>query len=119
MNSIINTIICGDCLEIMKDWPDNCVDLVFCSPPYENARTYNIDFNLKGQDWVNWALPRFVECVRVCKGLACWVVEGKTKQFRWSATPILLMTDLHRMGVSLRKPPIFKRIGIPGSGGPD
>jgi DNA modification methylase len=29
------------------------------------------------------------------------------------------MADLHRAGVKLRKPPIFKRVGIPGSGGPD
>ncbi len=34
MNLPINQIICGDCLEVMKDWPDNCVDLVFTSPPY-------------------------------------------------------------------------------------
>ncbi len=30
----INTIICGDCLEVMKDWPDGCVDLVLTDPPY-------------------------------------------------------------------------------------
>ena len=29
-----NAIICGDCLEVMKDWPDNCVDLVLTDPPY-------------------------------------------------------------------------------------
>jgi hypothetical protein len=29
------------------------------------------------------------------------------------------MADLHRAGVRLRKPPVFNRIGIPGSGGPD
>ena len=29
-----NTIICGDCLEVMRDWPDNCVDLVLTDPPY-------------------------------------------------------------------------------------
>ena len=29
-----NTIICGDCLEVMKDWPDGCVDLVLTDPPY-------------------------------------------------------------------------------------
>jgi len=114
-----NKIICGDCLEVMKDWPDNCVDLVFCSPPYEDARLYDIDFKIKGQDWVDWALCRFMECVRVCRGLVCWVVEGKTRQFRWSATPILLMADLHRSGINLRKPPAFHRSGIPGSGGPD
>ena len=31
---IDNTIICGDCLEVMKDWPDGCVDLVLTDPPY-------------------------------------------------------------------------------------
>jgi len=30
----VNQIICGDCLEVMKDWPDNCVDLVLTDPPY-------------------------------------------------------------------------------------
>lgn len=29
------------------------------------------------------------------------------------------MADLHRAGVKLRKPPVFCRVGIPGSGGPD
>ena len=114
-----NSIICGDCLEVLRGWPDDCVDLVFCSPPYEDARTYGIDFNLKGQDWVDWAFVRFLECVRVCKGLVCWVVEGKTKNFHWTATPALLMADLHRSGIALRKPPAFQRVGIPGSGGPD
>ena len=30
----INQIICGDCLEVMKDWPDGCVDLALTDPPY-------------------------------------------------------------------------------------
>lgn len=29
-----NQIIVGDCLEVMKDWPDGCVDLVLTDPPY-------------------------------------------------------------------------------------
>ena len=116
---IENEIVRGDCLSVMKDWPDGCVDLVFCSPPYEDARTSGIDFNLKGQDWVDWAKVRFMECLRVSKGLVAWVVEGKTKQFRYTATPVLFMADLHRAGVHLRKPPAFQRVGIPGSGGPD
>lgn len=109
----------GDCLDILRTIPDNSVDLVMCSPPYENARTYGIDFKLKGQDWVDWAFERYLECCRVCRGLVCWVVEGKTRQFRWSATPALLMADLHRAGIKLRKPPAFHRVGIAGSGGPD
>lgn len=113
------TLYRGDCLEIMRAMPDDCVDLVVCSPPYEDARTYGIDYTLKGQDWVDWAVDRYVECVRVSRGLVAWVIEGRTRKFQWSATPALFMADLHRRGVKLRKPPIYHRVGIPGSGGPD
>jgi hypothetical protein len=112
-------VIRDEMLDVLSIYPDDYFDLVVTSPPYEDARTYGIGFNLKGQDWVDWALFRYLECVRVCKGLVVWVVEGKTRQFRWSATPALLMADLHRAGVKLRKPPIYHRVGIPGSGGPD
>ena len=37
-----NTIICGDCLEVMKDWPDGCVDLVLTDPPYNVGLNYDI-----------------------------------------------------------------------------
>jgi hypothetical protein len=109
----------ADCLDWLRALPDDSVDLVMCSPPYEAARTYRIDFKLRGQEWVDWAVERFVECVRVSKGLVVWVVEGQTRDFRWTATPILLAADLHRKGIHLRKPPIYQRYGIPGSGGPD
>jgi len=36
----VNQIICGDCLEVMKDWPDNCVDLVLTDPPYSKEYLY-------------------------------------------------------------------------------
>ena len=112
-------IIHGDCLEVMRSMPDRSVDLIVTSPPYEDARTYGIGFRLKGQEWVDWAVERYIECDRICKGLVVWVIEGKTKDFRWSATPALMMADLHRKGIKLRKPPIFHRVGIAGSGGPD
>jgi DNA modification methylase len=113
-------VIHGDCLEIMKAMETDSVDLVLCSPPYEAARRYGeLGFNLQGQAWVDWAVERYMECVRVSRGLVAWVVEGQTRNFRYTATPALLMADLHRKGVKLRKPPIYKRVGIPGSGGPD
>jgi site-specific DNA-methyltransferase (cytosine-N4-specific) len=112
-------IIQSDTLDYCKTLPDGFFDLSFCSPPYEDARTYGIGFSLKGEEWVKWAVERFIEQYRVTKGATCWVVEGKTKDFRYSATPILMMADLHRAGVHLRNPPIFHRIGVPGSGGPD
>jgi hypothetical protein len=112
-------VIHADTLEWCKTQQDNSVDAVICSPPYEDARTYGIGFNLKGQEFVDWCVTRFMEHYRISRGVVCWVIEGKTKDFRWSATPALLMADLHRAGVNLRKPPIFNRVGIPGSGGPD
>jgi hypothetical protein len=66
---------------------------------------------------VDWAAQCFVECLRVCRGLVAWVVEGQVRQYQWSATPALLMADLHRRGVVFRKPPIFHRVGVPGGGG--
>jgi hypothetical protein len=99
--------------------PDSSVDLVLGSPPYECARTYGIEFKLKGQAWVDWMMERWAEFQRVSRGAVVMVVEGQTRGFRWTATPALLMADLHRRGFNLRKPPAFQRCGIPGSGGPD
>lgn len=110
---------CGDCLEIMKEMPDGSVDLVLTSPPYEAARTYGIDFKLRGQEFVDWCVERYLECYRISRGLVAWVIEGQTRDYRYSASPILIAADLHRKGVKLRKPPAFHRVGIPGSGGPD
>lgn len=36
---------CGDCLEIMKNIPDNSIDLVVTSPPYDDLRDYNSEIN--------------------------------------------------------------------------
>ena len=112
-------ILHGDLLDVLPTLPEHSVDLVFGSPPYEDARTYNIGFDKKGEDWVDWMVKVFQASLRVSRGLVAFVVEGRTRKFRYSATPILLMADLHRAGVHLRKPPVFHRVGIPGSGGPD
>jgi len=113
------TLYLGDCLALMRGMEPASVDLVFGSPPYEDARTYGIDFSLKGEDWVAWMIQVVRASLRVSKGLVAFVVEGKTRDFRWSATPALLMADLHRAGICLRKPPLYVRWGVPGSGGKD
>jgi len=101
-------------------YPDDHFDLVFCSPPYEAQRRYGeVGFDLTDDAWVEWAVPCFLECLRVCKGLVAWVVEGQTRNYRYSYTPFLLGAELHRRGVHLRKPCVYQRNGIPGTGGPD
>ncbi len=34
MQKYENTIIQGDCLEVLKAFPDNSIDLIFADPPY-------------------------------------------------------------------------------------
>lgn len=109
----------ADALEWLGRQADDSIDLIVSSPPYEDRRSYGGLPPRAGQAWVNWMLDIWREADRACKGLVCFVVEGKTKDYRYSATPMLLAADLHRAGFRLRKPPIFHRVGIPGSGGPD
>lgn len=108
----------GDCLSL--PFGDDEFDLVFASPPYEGQRAYaELEFDLRGDAWVAWAVPRFLECLRVCRGLVAWVVEGVTEDFAYSCTPFMLLCELHRRGVKTRKPSVYRRNGIPGTGGPD
>lgn len=107
----------GDCKSL--PFEDDSFDLVFCSPPYESQRTYSVGFDLKGEEYVNWAADCFMECLRVSKGLVAWVIEGYTEDFEYSASPFLIMTEIKKRGAKLRKPVVYQRNGIPGTGGPD
>jgi hypothetical protein len=114
----------GDALAWLGGLPDDSISLLFCSPPYERARTYlengeDLAIARDTEAWVAW----LVEVVRAAApkvtGLIALVVEGQTKGYRYSCGPDLLRADLHRAGFNLRKSPIYRRVGIPGSGGPD
>lgn len=118
-------LIWGDCMEVMKSMPDQSVDLIIGSPPYEDARLYleggkDLGIALQTEEWVKWRVKIFKESLRVCKGLVAYVVgHGKRGTTQWSGSPALLAADLIRSGVCLRNPAIYQRHGIPGSGGPD
>jgi len=52
-------MICGDCLEIMRQMPDGCIDLVVTSPPYnlKNSTGNGMKNGSKGK-WANAALQK-------------------------------------------------------------
>jgi hypothetical protein len=113
-----------DCLEWFASQPADWVDLVFGSPPYERARLYlengtNLGISRDTRQWVQWMVNVTKAALRVCNGLVAFVVEGQTNDYCWSAAPVRLMTALADEGICIRKPPIYQRVGIPGSGGPD
>jgi site-specific DNA-methyltransferase (cytosine-N4-specific) len=117
-------VACSTWEDFLPTLPADSVDLVFCSPPYEQARLYLEDGNdlgiARGTDgWVAWMVDFVRACARVCKGLIGIVCEGQTRNYRYSCAPFLLMAELHKAGFNLRKPPAYRRVGIPGSGGPD
>ena len=71
MNLPINRIICGDCLEVMKDWPDGCIDCCVTSPPYWGLRDYGVDGQLglekTPEEYVAKMVEIFQEVKRVLK----------------------------------------------------
>lgn len=100
--------------------PDDSIDLLFTSPPYEDARTYGLGEKLpSGQAWVDWMVRLVRAAAPKVKGLIAVNCEGRTRNYAYSGTPFLLFADLHRAGFNMRKPCVYERDGIPGSGGPD
>jgi DNA modification methylase len=63
-----NLIICRDSEEVLKQLPDNCIDLVITSPPYNFGFGY--DTSKDGIDWEKYfqkLFDIFDECIRVLK----------------------------------------------------
>ncbi|MCY3544994.1 MAG: site-specific DNA-methyltransferase [Chloroflexi bacterium] len=61
-------IVCGDSEEVLKRLPDNCIDLVFTSPPYNFGLGYQESDD--ANDWEAYFSKLFAvfdECIRVLK----------------------------------------------------
>ncbi len=73
---IFNKIFHGDCLQVLKDLPDNCVDLIMTSPPYADRRkqTYG---GVKPEDYVDWFLPISEQLLRVLKPTGTFILNIK------------------------------------------
>ncbi|MCY4171599.1 MAG: site-specific DNA-methyltransferase [Bacteroidetes bacterium] len=39
-----NSLYYGDCLEIMQEFPDSCIDLIYLDPPFNSKSNYNCFF---------------------------------------------------------------------------
>lgn len=64
----------GDCLELLKEMPDNCIQLIVTSPPYNIGKQY--EKKLKLSKYLEQQASVIKECARVLsdKGSICWQV---------------------------------------------
>lgn len=86
-DDVLDTIICGNNVNVLKKYPDECIDLVVTSPPYDQIRNYNkkLDADGKPKNSImgQYAFP-FKSLVnqlfRVTKmgGIVVWVVGDQT-----------------------------------------
>ena len=79
-------LIHGDCLEVMKSFDDNSIDMCLTSPPYDNLRTYNnsLDWNFRVFKEVASEVKRIIRR----GGVIVWVVGGATIKGSESGTSL-------------------------------
>lgn len=100
----------GDCLEVMKDIPDNSIDLTVTSPPYDNLRTYN-GYSF---DFENIAKELF----RITKkgGVVVWVVGDQTIKGSESGTSFKQALYFKEIGFNLHDTMIWNKGGFTAVG---
>jgi len=105
-----NKIYCENCLETMSRMPDNFVDLVVTSPPYDNLRNYN------GYSFDFESIAK--ELFRVVKigGVVVWVVGDATINGSETGTSFRQALFFMQCGFNLHDTMIYKKIGVGSSG---
>ncbi|CAN2050171.1 Methyltransferase [Candidatus Magnetomoraceae bacterium gMMP-13] len=78
MKTIETDIRLGDCLQVLKTFPDNFFNLIVTSPPYADSRSKTYG-GIKPDKYVEWFLPRAEEMFRVLKKDGTFILNIKEK----------------------------------------
>jgi DNA modification methylase len=107
LEEVVNTVIQGDCLEVMKDIPDKCIDMVLTSPPYDNLRTYNGSLEWGEHIWK----PVIQELFRVVRdgGVVVWVVGDATIKGSETGTSFKQALYFKEVGFNLHDTMIYEK----------
>jgi len=64
-----NIITMGDCLKLIKEIPDESIDLIIADPPYNLGKDFGNESDKWDdvQDWISWSKKWLSECKRVLK----------------------------------------------------
>jgi len=98
----------GSC-ESMAEIPDEMVQCVVTSPPYDGVRTYD-GHSLFDIGKVAGEIYRVLEDGGIC----CWVVQDQTKDFAKSGTSARTAVLFMDLGFKLFETLVYKRHGRPG-----
>lgn len=95
-------IMCGDCAKVMQNLKANSVDLVVTSPPYDNLRDYNSEFDVD-------AIAK--ELMRLLKdgGVVVWVVGDATIDGSETGTSFRQALTFMDAGFKLHDTMIFEK----------
>lgn len=102
MKDLLNKIHCGDCNELIKLLPDECIDLTVTSPPYDNLRIY---------DEYQWDFEKLAkDLFRVTKngGVVVWVVGDATINGSETGTSFKQALYFKKIGFNLHDTMIYK-----------
>lgn len=102
----IGKIVCGDCVKVAQKWPDECIDLIVTSPPYDNLRTYGgcrFDF-----ESVSKALVRILKQ----DGIIVWVVGDATIKGGETGTSFKQALHFKELGLNLHDTMVYAKRGF-------
>ncbi len=89
----------GDCLQVLQQLPEACIDLIFTSPPYadQRSKTYG---GIRPADYVDWFMPRAAQFQRVLKPEGTFVLNIKEKVVAGERSTYVLelILELRRQG---------------------
>ena len=74
----VDTIIQGDCLDVIKAFPDDCIDLIITSPPYADNRKRSYK-GVPIRQYVEWFLPISDQLKRILKPEGSFVLNIKER----------------------------------------
>ena len=78
MKELKTDIRVGDCLDVLKEFPDNFFDLIVTSPPYADSRSKTYG-GIKPDKYVEWFLPRSEQFLRVLKPTGTFILNIKER----------------------------------------
>ena len=74
----LDSLLLGDCQEVLRELPEDSVDLIFTSPPYADQRrqTYG---GIHPDRYVDWFMPKAQQFFRVLKPSGTFVLNIKER----------------------------------------